>query len=52
MAARRTISLLYAEGLITSEWLRAFTTESVALVISLLIIFGVFFITHNLHAPE
>lgn len=42
MAARRTMSLLYAEGVIQGEWLRALTTETVALIISLLIVTGVY----------
>ena len=41
MTMRRTISLLHQEGYIQSDWLHAFTTETVALVISLLIVFGV-----------
>lgn len=44
MATQRAISLLYREGLVTSEWLIALTTESVALVISLLLVVGVFLI--------
>ena len=38
MAARRTISLLYAEDVITGEWLHALTTENVALIISSMIV--------------
>jgi len=44
MAMRRVISLLFAEGLLHSEWLRAFTTEVVALAISCFIVTGVFLI--------
>ncbi|HEC28422.1 MAG TPA: EAL domain-containing protein [Gammaproteobacteria bacterium] len=44
MASRRAISLLRQEGIVDGEWLTAMTTEIVALVISLLIVVGVFMI--------
>ena len=46
MASRRAISLLRADGSIESKWLTAMTTEVVALLISLLIVVGVFLIRH------
>jgi len=44
MATRRTISLLRESGFIESQWLTAMTTEIVALLISTLIVIGVFMI--------
>ncbi|MCK4833911.1 MAG: EAL domain-containing protein [Gammaproteobacteria bacterium] len=44
MATRRSLSLLYEQGIIEGGFLRAFSTEIVALVISLLIVIGVFMI--------
>ena len=44
MTMRRTISLLYQNGVIKSDWLHAFSTEIVALIISLLTVSGVFLI--------
>jgi len=44
MTMRRTISLLHQEGYIQSDWLHAFSTEIVALVISLLTVSGVYLI--------
>lgn len=44
MASRRTISLLYAEGIIESAWQHTFSAEIVALVISVLIVVAVFLI--------
>ena len=41
MATRRTISLLFEQGSIKSSWLQAFSTEIVALTISILIVIGV-----------
>jgi len=44
MTMRRSISLLHQEGYIQSDWLHTFSTEIVALVISLLIVSGVYMI--------
>ena len=44
MAARRALSLLYAEGFLEDSMLRALSTEIVALLISALIVLGVFMI--------
>ncbi|MEE8379385.1 MAG: PAS domain-containing protein, partial [Gammaproteobacteria bacterium] len=44
MAMRRTISLLYREGYIQNEMFQALTAESVALLISTLIVAGVILI--------
>jgi len=44
MASRRTISLLYQEGLLTNQWMQALTTETVALTISILLVTGIFMI--------
>jgi diguanylate cyclase (GGDEF)-like protein/PAS domain S-box-containing protein len=41
MASRRTISLLHEQGIITSNWLHALSAESVALMISVLMVFGI-----------
>jgi diguanylate cyclase (GGDEF)-like protein/PAS domain S-box-containing protein len=41
MATRRTISLLFEQGSIKGSWLQAFSTEIVALTISILIVIGV-----------
>ena len=42
MATRRTLSLLHQEGYMTDSWLHALSTEAVALVISILIVAGVY----------
>jgi len=57
MATRRTISLLYQEGLLTNQWMQALTTETVALTISVLLVTGIFlikkiFIQQNEDAEE
>jgi diguanylate cyclase (GGDEF)-like protein/PAS domain S-box-containing protein len=44
MMTRRSISLFYREGAIQNEWVHAFTVESVALIISLLMFLGVYYI--------
>lgn len=44
MTIRRSISLLHQEGYIQSHWLHTFSTETVALIISALIVFGVYMI--------
>jgi PAS domain S-box-containing protein len=44
MTMRRSISLLHQEGYIQSDWWHHFSTEIVALIISLLIVIGVFLI--------
>ncbi len=44
MATRRAISLLYREGYIQNEMFQALTAETVALLISALIVFGVILI--------
>lgn len=44
MAARRAISLLYQQGTLQDSWLRGFTTEAVALTISLLLVTGLIMI--------
>ncbi len=44
MAMRRAISLLYQQGTLQDNWLRGFTTESVALLISLLMVTGLIMI--------
>ena len=41
MATRRALDLLYQHGTITGRWIHALSTESVALVISLLILIGI-----------
>jgi diguanylate cyclase (GGDEF)-like protein/PAS domain S-box-containing protein len=46
MATRRTLSLLYLEGFLSSSWLHAFSTEIVALIISILLVIGVYLIRH------
>jgi len=46
MATRRTISLLQQGDSFKSPWLNAMTTEVVALLISVLIVIGVFLIRH------
>ena len=44
MATRRALSLLYREGFLASGWLHAFSTEIVALIISILLVIGVYMI--------
>jgi len=44
MATRRTISLLHQQGMIESQWLTAMSTETVALMISIMIVVGVYLI--------
>ena len=44
MATRRAISLLYAQGTIKHGWLQAFSTELVALTISILTVIGLILI--------
>ncbi|GEM_PF-835593 len=44
MAARRTISLLYQQGTLNDNWLAVFSTELVALIISILMLIGVLMI--------
>jgi len=44
MTMRRSISLLHQEGYIQSAWLHAFSTEIVALMISILTVSGVYMI--------
>jgi diguanylate cyclase (GGDEF)-like protein/PAS domain S-box-containing protein len=44
MATRRALDLLYQQGTITHRWIHAISTESVALVISLLILSGIILI--------
>lgn len=44
MTLRRSISLLHQEGYIQNDWLAAFSSEIVALIISLFIVIGVYLI--------
>ena len=44
MATRRTLSLLHQEGYIQDGWLLAFSTEIVALIISMFLVVGVYMI--------
>lgn len=52
MAMRRAISLLYSEGYIQNKMLQAITAESVALLISVLIVVGVVLIKRIFIANE
>jgi len=45
MTMRRSISLLHKKGILQSEILHAFTTEIVALIISLTLCLGIFFLS-------
>ena len=44
MATRRAVSLLHDQGTIQSDWLHQLSTETIALVISFLIVIGVYLI--------